>query len=69
MAASQNELRMLFVNVEPVEAQTESGESKQETIIQEIPHIQAEVIVNRELAKWIRDYLNTYLKQSEVPKE
>lgn len=67
VAASQTELRLLLVNNEAVEIETESGESKQETKIQEVPHIQAEIIMGKDLARWIRDYLNAYLAQSEVP--
>ena len=33
--------------------------------IQEVPHSQVEIIMGHELAKWIRDVLDAYLKQTE----
>ena len=61
---SPTELRIFFVNQEPSEADT--GDSERPTMIQEVPHIQAEVVISRELATWIRDYLNAYLATPEA---
>ena len=60
------ELRFFFVSVEPTKGDT--GGEKQPPGIQMAPHIQAEIVVGRDLARWIRDYLNAYLVQPEVIK-
>ena len=60
LATSPTEVRMLFINNEPIEV---DGEEEGAQAIQEVPHYQAEVIMNRQLAEWIRNTLDAYLKQ------
>ena len=52
------ELRLFFVAEEPTKGDT--GDEKQPAGIQVAPHIQAEIVISRDLARWIRDYLNAY---------
>lgn len=59
--SSDTELRFFFVNQEPIEA--ESGDEKNPAGVKLAPHIQAEIIISRELAQWMRNYLNAYLEQ------
>lgn len=61
---TEKELRLLFVGQEPVGI--EMGDAEHQTLITQGPHIQAEIILNRELAQWIQKYLNEYLKPAEV---
>jgi len=58
------DVRIFFVDYEPTDA--DSGDDKQPATVRELPHIQAEIIMGKELARWIRDYLNEYLKQPEA---
>ncbi len=62
----KTELRLMFVDIEPIGGETEPGPQAN---IQELPHLQVEVIMERPIAKWIRDYLDAYLKEPEAPKQ
>ena len=64
VAGSPTEFRLLFLNNEPVE--TEAAEKDLTKNVREEPHYQAEVIMTRPLAEWLRTTLDVYLKQTEV---
>jgi hypothetical protein len=65
---SEAELRLIFIGQEPYDIELE-GDQKL-PLISEGPHIQAQIILKRDLADWIRKYLNEYLKQpADAPKQ
>jgi cell wall assembly regulator SMI1 len=60
---SETELRLIFVGNEPIGIDiADSPQAPQAPIISQGPHIQAEIVMGKELAEWIRKYLNEYLK-------
>ena len=64
IAGSQTEFRLLFFNNEPVEVEADGKEPMKS--VQEEPYYQAEVIVTRPLAEWIKNSLDAFLKQTEA---
>ena len=68
---SEKELRLIFVGMEPIGIDLgESTQQPQAPIISQGPHIQAEIVMGKDLAEWIRKYLNEYLKvPTEAPKQ
>ena len=64
IAGSQTEFRLLFFNNEPIEVDADDKEPMKS--IQEEPYYQAEVIVTRPLAEWIKNSLDAFLKQTEA---
>lgn len=64
IAGSQTEFRLLFFNNEPIEV--EADEKDPMKSVREEPHYQAEVIITRPLAEWIKNSLDAFLKQTEV---
>jgi len=65
IAGSQTEFRLLFFNNEPIEVD-EVDEKDPMKSVREEPHYQAEVIITRPLAEWIKNTLDAFLKQTEV---
>ena len=60
----ENEIRFIFIGQEPFEIELQE---ERPPLITEGPHIQAELVLNRDLAVWLLRYLNEYLKPaSEV---
>ncbi|MGA2683255.1 MAG: hypothetical protein ABSF44_15825 [Candidatus Bathyarchaeia archaeon] len=64
IAGSPTEFRLLFFNNEPIEVEADPKDAMKS--IQEEPYFQAEVIVTRPLAEWIKNSLDAFLKQTEV---
>lgn len=59
VASSPTEIRILFTNLEPLE--TDSEKEGYQAIGDAI-HCQAEVIMSRPLAEWLKNTLEAYLK-------
>lgn len=64
VAGSPTEFRILFLNNEPVENETDETDPTKN--VREEPHYQAEIIMTRPLAEWLRTTLDAFLKQTEV---
>jgi hypothetical protein len=62
--SSSRELKFFFIGLEPTEVETGDAQHPKAEI-KEAAHIQAEVTVNRDLAMWIRDFLNAYLAEPQ----
>lgn len=64
VGGSPTEFRLLFFNNEPVETETDVNDPTKN--VQEEPHYQAEVIMTRPLAEWLRNTLDAFLKRTEA---
>jgi hypothetical protein len=58
------EFQFYFVDNEPDEVDTGDGQT-QAAEIHLSPKIQAEVVINRDIAKWIYDFLTPHFKSTE----
>jgi len=64
VAGSPTEFRLLFLNNEPIEV--EADEKDPTKNVREEPVYQAEVIMTRPLAEWLRTTLDGFLKRTEM---
>ena len=64
IAGSPTDFRLLFFNHEPIEVEADEKDPMKN--IQEEPHYQAEIIISRPLAEWIKNYFDASLKQTEA---
>lgn len=64
LAASETEVRLLFIKNSPVDFHSEKDVSIGEAI-RDVPFLESEIILSRPLAKWLRDSLDTFLKKTE----
>jgi hypothetical protein len=64
IGASPTEFRLLFFNNEPIEVEADPKDPMKS--IQEEPYCQAEVILTRPLAEWIKNSLDAFLKPPEA---
>lgn len=61
---SPTEYRFLFISNELLEADT--GEVSQPATFSQVPHIQAEIVMGKDLAGWIWKYLDSFFKPKEA---
>jgi hypothetical protein len=61
----QTEFRLVFLTNEPVEMDITDEKDPLKNVVYE-PHCQAEAVLTRPLAEWLRTALDVYLKKTEV---